>query len=191
MDGTELERTAATAGGAVAVGAADQDGDGRSDISSAGGERRADGGGRQHRHRSLGGAWWIDPNYECDDDPVPLEWNGTFHDDDDSEFEGDIELVAELGITRGCNPPFADAFCPRDRVTRGQMAAFLVRMFSFPPTDRGLLLRRRILRVRGRHQPAGGCRYHGGMHGIVVLSRRTGHPGPDGRLPGTRPRSVG
>jgi len=39
----------------------------------------------------------------------------------------DIEALAEAGITRGCNPPAGDRFCPEDPVTRGQMAAFLVR----------------------------------------------------------------
>ncbi len=135
LDGTELERATLSGSGSVALGAADQDGDGRSDISwlVADGELSV-AVGNTSTGRSVG-SWWIDPNYECDDDGVPLEWSGTFHDDDDSEFEGDIERVAELGITRGCNPPFADAFCPRDRVTRGQMAAFLVRLFSLPPTD--------------------------------------------------------
>ena len=35
--------------------------------------------------------------------------------------------LAQAGITRGCNPPTNDRFCPTDFVTRGQMAAFLRR----------------------------------------------------------------
>lgn|SRR5690554_4414142 len=54
-------------------------------------------------------------------------WNGTFRDDDRSIHEADIEWIAERGITRGCNPPTNDRFCPNDSVTRGEMAAFLVR----------------------------------------------------------------
>lgn len=50
-----------------------------------------------------------------------------FADDNDSQFEADIEALAAAGITLGCNPPFNDRFCPRDPVTRGQMASFLVR----------------------------------------------------------------
>jgi hypothetical protein len=50
-----------------------------------------------------------------------------FVDDDDSLFEADIEALAAAGITRGCNPPANDRFCPDQDVTRGQMAAFLVR----------------------------------------------------------------
>lgn len=54
-----------------------------------------------------------------------------FIDDDDSIYEADIERLAAAGITRGCNPPQDDRFCPDTRVTRGQMAAFLVRAFRY------------------------------------------------------------
>lgn len=53
---------------------------------------------------------------------------GTFTDDDTSVFEADIEWLADAGITLGCNPPANDNFCPRDPVTRGQMAAFMHRL---------------------------------------------------------------
>jgi hypothetical protein len=53
--------------------------------------------------------------------------NGRFWDDDTSIFEGAIEKFAAAGITQGCNPPVNDRFCPDDYVTRGMMAAFLVR----------------------------------------------------------------
>ena len=58
-----------------------------------------------------------------------------FVDDDGSIFEDDINRLAKAGITRGCNPPDNDRFCPGDEVTRGQMAAFLVRAFDL--TDPG------------------------------------------------------
>jgi hypothetical protein len=51
----------------------------------------------------------------------------TFADDDTSVFEDDIEWLASTGVTRGCNPPDNDRFCPGEEVTRGQMAAFLHR----------------------------------------------------------------
>lgn len=54
-------------------------------------------------------------------------WEGSFRDDDGTMFEEEIEKLAEAGITSGCNPPANDLFCPGDAVTRGQMAAFLVR----------------------------------------------------------------
>ncbi len=45
----------------------------------------------------------------------------------DHPFHADITWLAEEGITKGCNPPANDRYCPNDSVTRGQMAAFLVR----------------------------------------------------------------
>jgi hypothetical protein len=59
----------------------------------------------------------------------------TFVDDDDSIFEADIEWLAARGITKGCNPPANTMYCPSSHVTRGQMAAFLVRAMGY--TDDG------------------------------------------------------
>jgi len=50
----------------------------------------------------------------------------------DSPFEQDIIWLAKEKITAGCNPPVNDRFCPDDGVTRGQMAAFLVRALDLP-----------------------------------------------------------
>ncbi len=50
-----------------------------------------------------------------------------FTDDDDSIFENNINRLAEAGITKGCNPPDNDMYCPADNVTRGQIAAFFHR----------------------------------------------------------------
>lgn len=54
------------------------------------------------------------------------------------QFAGYIEQLADDGITKGCD---ADHFCPRDTVTREQMAAFLMRAIhpgtpDLPPTGR-------------------------------------------------------
>jgi hypothetical protein len=54
-----------------------------------------------------------------------------FTDDDDSIFEADIEKLAAAGITKGCNPPDNTRFCPDNKVTREQMAAFLVRAIGY------------------------------------------------------------
>jgi plastocyanin len=56
---------------------------------------------------------------------------GTFIDDDGHIFEGAIEAIAAEGITKGCNPPVNDKFCPNDEVTRGEMAVFLVRAMGY------------------------------------------------------------
>ncbi len=59
---------------------------------------------------------------------------GTFGDDDGNIHEGAIEAIAAVGITKGCNPPVNDLFCPGDTVTRGQMAAFMVRALGLTAT---------------------------------------------------------
>jgi hypothetical protein len=53
-----------------------------------------------------------------------------FVDDDGSVFEEAIAALAAAGITKGCNPPTNDRFCPNAAVTRGQMAAFLSRALA-------------------------------------------------------------
>ncbi|HJR92902.1 MAG TPA: hypothetical protein VJ938_10710 [Acidimicrobiia bacterium] len=62
-----------------------------------------------------------------------------FTDDNGLVFEADIEWLSATGVTKGCNPPTNDRFCPGDVVTRAQMAAFLHRALPNlsvgPPTD--------------------------------------------------------
>ena len=58
-----------------------------------------------------------------------------FIDDNESIFETDIDKLATANVTRGCNPPINDSFCPDNKVTREQMAAFLVRALAL--TDDG------------------------------------------------------
>jgi hypothetical protein len=64
---------------------------------------------------------------------LPYVSTDYFSDDGNSIFEDDINAVAEVGITRGCDPPVNDRFCPDDEVDRGQMAAFLRRALQLPP----------------------------------------------------------
>src|SRR5690606_11539732 len=68
---------------------------------------------------------------------LPAAGDSPFSDDDGSVFEDDIARLAAAGITRGCNPPVNDRFCPDDVVTRGQMAAFLVRAFGYTDPREG------------------------------------------------------
>lgn len=58
--------------------------------------------------------------------------SGFFTDDDDSIHLRSIEAIADEGITRGCNPPTNDLYCPSATVTREQMASFLVRGLDLP-----------------------------------------------------------
>ena len=68
--------------------------------------------------------------------PLPsgaaLPPGGTFTDDDGNFHEGAIEAIAAEGITKGCNPPFVDRYCPAGDVDRGAMAAFLRRALDLP-----------------------------------------------------------
>jgi hypothetical protein len=58
---------------------------------------------------------------------LPAGSGSGFTDVGGSVFSADIEAIAAAGITRGCNPPLNDMFCPDDPVTREQMAAFIYR----------------------------------------------------------------
>lgn len=57
----------------------------------------------------------------------------TFDDDDGSTFESDIDRLARAGVTKGCNPPANNLFCPRDVVARDAMASFLGRALKLTP----------------------------------------------------------
>ncbi len=66
-------------------------------------------------------------------DEPGLPPGGSFIDDDESTQEGYIEALAAVGVTRGCNPPLNDRFCPGEFVTRAQLASFLARALDLPP----------------------------------------------------------
>jgi len=55
----------------------------------------------------------------------------------DHLFHDDIVWLADSGVTRGCNPPDNDMFCPESYVTRGQMAAFMRRLAASGAVDAG------------------------------------------------------
>jgi D-alanyl-D-alanine carboxypeptidase-like protein len=83
-------------------------------------------------------SWFLDPGFECPEDALPYNFEGTFRDDDESIHLESIEYVAAVGITSGCNPPYGDEFCPSDTITRGAMAAFLARALDLPSTGSDL-----------------------------------------------------
>ncbi len=76
---------------------------------------------------------------------LPAASRDFFVDDNNSIFENGINRVAEAGITFGCNPPANTNFCPTANVTRGQMAAFLIRALGGGVTA-----------AAHRHRPPGG-----------------------------------
>ena len=59
--------------------------------------------------------------------PKPPECEGQFCDEDDSVHQAGIETIAQLGIILGCDDDNPYQFCPRQVVSRSQMAAFLYR----------------------------------------------------------------
>lgn len=67
---------------------------------------------------------WVEARSASVDEP--------FLDTAGSVFVGDIDWLAGNGITKGCQPRY---FCPDDPVTRGQMAAFLVRALRLPASN--------------------------------------------------------
>lgn len=56
-----------------------------------------------------------------------------------SPFAAEITWIAQQGITAGCKAAPGALFCPNDFVTRGQMAAFLVRAESYVDNGGGNL----------------------------------------------------
>jgi hypothetical protein len=62
---------------------------------------------------------------------------GTFIDDDGITAEGYIEAIAAIGVTKGCNPPTNDRFCPDFVLTRAQMASVFVRALGLTPSPDG------------------------------------------------------
>jgi 5'-nucleotidase/UDP-sugar diphosphatase len=60
-----------------------------------------------------------------------------FTDTDGIVFENDILKLSAAGITKGCNPPANDQFCPGDPVSRAEMAAFFVRALGLTETAGG------------------------------------------------------
>ena len=154
-------------GDLVDVAVNDYDGDGRGDLwflDTAGvltvrlGNTRIPGAALTSWHNAA--------DWECDPDTPPYVFDGLFRDDDGNIHEANIDFIGELGITKGCNPPHNDDYCPDRSVTRGEMAAFLVRTFGL--TDDG-----------GRDWFTD--------DGESVLSDGDREPGGNGCFPGARP----
>ncbi len=89
---------------------------------------------------------------------IPNSTTDFFLDDEGSVFENAINKIAAAGITLGCNPPTNNRYCPQDLVTRGQMAAFIKRLWGRP--RQSCPLRRlgdtspNVASLRGRKQPS-------------------------------------
>ena len=84
-------------------------------------------------------AVWVDRNMDLRSIYFDVQYGdielAPFDDIEGSIHYDDIVYIAELGITKGCNPPSNTSYCPTGTVTRGEMAAFLVRALGL--TDDG------------------------------------------------------
>lgn len=72
--------------------------------------------------------------------PVAVYATHSFKDVPSSNtFHADIDSLKNSGVTKGCNPPVNDEFCPKDPVTREQMSAFMRRLAELQVVDAGTL----------------------------------------------------
>ncbi|MDJ0791704.1 MAG: VanW family protein [Acidimicrobiia bacterium] len=62
---------------------------------------------------------------------LPPAEDNPFTDTLESVHVNSIAALYAAGITRGCNPPDNDEYCPDQIVTRGQMAAFIARAWGY------------------------------------------------------------
>ena len=114
------------------VAGTDFDGDGRHDlVTLEGGTLRVYAGNSRLSGLRVT-SWFEFPTYSCSSTSLPYPYEGTFRDDDESVHRYKIDEIKALGITRGCNPPLRDKFCPDRDITRGELAAFLRRALDLP-----------------------------------------------------------
>jgi hypothetical protein len=66
---------------------------------------------------------------------LPRTGPDRFVDDQDSPHQSDINALAAAGLTSGCS---STEFCPREPVTRDQMASFLARALGLSPSSRDM-----------------------------------------------------
>lgn len=111
------------------IAGTDYDGDGRHDIATLKDDSLVVYAGNSALPGVQVTSWFEFPAFGCDDADInlPYPYEGTFRDDESTVHQGDINSIAETDITRGCNPPLNDEYCPERIITRGELAAFLAR----------------------------------------------------------------
>lgn len=130
-----LETLPGIAGDFDDVAGSDYDGDGRHDIVTLEGTSLEVLAGNSRQSGQIVTSWFEYPEYSCSGGSPAYPFTGTFRDDDESVHRFDIDEIAEIGVTRGCNPPLNDLFCPDREITRGELAAFLRRALDAPYVD--------------------------------------------------------
>ncbi len=96
-------------------------------------------------------------------------------------FHDDIAWLADNGITKGCNPPASDAYCPSDNVTREQMSAFLHRLATSQAVDAGTVEGMTATELKGQ-QGATGATGATGLAGADGAAGADGTDGTDGAI---------
>ena len=114
------------------IAGADYDGDGRHDLVTLDGGTIKVYAGNSRLSGVRVTSWFEYPNYSCSSTSLPYPYEGTFRDDDDSVHRENIDEIQVLDITRGCNPPVRDKYCPDRTITKGELAAFLRRALDLP-----------------------------------------------------------
>ena len=124
---------------------------------------------------------------EPDPNPTPpgvYQVQTVFDDLWDSRFAGSIQWIYDEKITVGCS---ATRFCPTSPVTRGQMAAFLQRAMDLPAASKDYFSDDDGKTFEGAINAIAEAGITGGCEPGRFCRDASGHPGPDGGLPGPRP----
>ena len=88
---------------------------------------------------------------------------------DDNIFVDDINWMKTSGITKGCNPAGTE-YCPEDKVSRQQMAAFMHRLATSRAVDAGTVEGMTAAELKGQTGDTGPA----GADGVSGLEQVTG-----------------
>jgi hypothetical protein len=129
---SDTENVSVSASGFDDISGTDFDGDGRHDLAVLDGGTLLVYAGNSRLSGVQVTGWFEYPNYSCSNSTLVYPYQGKFRDDDASVHHADIDAIEETNITKGCNPPLNDRFCPERKITRGELAAFIRRALDLP-----------------------------------------------------------
>lgn len=129
---SDIESVSISADGFDDIAGTDFDGDGRHDLAVLDGGTLLVYAGNSRLSGVQVTGWFEYPNYSCSNSTLLYPYEGKFRDDDTSVHHADIDAIEETDITKGCNPPLNDRFCPDRKITRGELAAFISRALNLP-----------------------------------------------------------
>jgi len=112
---TQRESLPAVTGTIDDVAGTDFDGDGRHDLVILSGDKITAYAGNTRLAGFDVTSWFEYPGFSCDDPSLAYPYDGTFRDDESSVHRANIDEIARLRVTRGCNPPIGIARSERSR----------------------------------------------------------------------------